>query len=79
MIIVVAAIGVFAAAMIWYVLSRGPEATSLTHADFDDAYDDLVAKGEVVDGDRDSAWQDFDAWQTREDRERQALEDGLDE
>jgi hypothetical protein len=63
-----------AIAVIWYVVARGQHAELVTEHDFDDAYDELVRKGELTDGDRDKAWNDFHAWQV-ENAERRAWEE----
>ncbi len=67
-----------AVAVIWYRVERGSQAT-ITHDDFDDAYDEFVTKGEIVDPDRDAAWRDFDAWQVESEKERRSWEEGAGE
>jgi hypothetical protein len=70
---------VLGVALIWYLATRGSHATTLQEADFDEAYDDLVAKGEITDPDRETAWRDFDAGQRTEERERLRWEEAADE
>ena len=81
MIVVAVAVFVIGIATAWFVVGRGSKVGSITKADFDDAYDELVAKGELVDrgGDRDAAWRDFEAWQLRNEKERLSWEESSDE
>jgi hypothetical protein len=65
--------------LIWYLVTRGSRAATLTKADFDHEYDELVAKGEITDPDRETAWRDFDAWQVEQERERLRWEEAADE
>ena len=65
--------------MIWYLLVRGFQAATISEADFDDAYDELVAKGEIVDDDREAAWRDFHAGQVMNEKERLSWEEAADE
>ena len=58
---------------------HGSEATAITREDFDDAYDDAVTDGEIVESDREAAWRDFDAWQLKNQQERLAEEEASDE
>ena len=76
-IMIVAGVAVVALAIgaIWYVVARGSEATTITEGDFDEAYDELVAKGEIVDEGRDVAWQKFDSWQVKNEAERRSWEE----
>ena len=57
-------------ALLWFLFTRGSHATTLSEADFDTEYDELVAKGEAAASDRDAAWRDFDGQQVAEERER---------
>jgi len=66
-------------AAIWYVVVRGPRATTISERDFDDRYDELVADGEAADADRETAWRDFDAWQQTNERERLRWEEAGEE
>ena len=66
-------------ALLWFLLTRGSRATMLSEADFDTEYDKLVAKGDVAASDRDAAWQDFDAQQVAEERERLRWDEGTEE
>ena len=50
---------------ICYVVSRGQGAELVTERDFDEAYD----------GDAESAWEDFHAWQVGNQAERRSWED----
>jgi hypothetical protein len=70
---------VFGVALIWYLVARGSHATTLGEADFDEAYDDLVAKGEITDPDRERAWRDFNARQIADERERLRWEEAAEE
>jgi hypothetical protein len=81
MIVVGIAIFGLGIAMVWLFLVRGSKAAVITKDDFGDAYDELVAKGELVDrgADRDAAWRDFNAWQLRNEKERLSWEEGDDE
>ena len=81
MIIVGVAVFVIGIAAAWFVVTRGSKVGSITEADFDEAYDELVAKGELVDRgvDRDAAWRDFQAWQLRNEKERLSWEESSDE
>jgi hypothetical protein len=79
MIVVACVVGlVLGVALIWYVAVRGDAAT-VQQADFDEAYDELVAKGEITDPDREAAWRDFNARQLTEERERLRWEEAADE
>jgi hypothetical protein len=78
-IVAVGAVAVFGVGMIWYLFARGPRATTVSRADFDAEYDQLVAKGEAVDADRDTAWRDFNGWQVENERERLSWEEAPDE
>ena len=77
LMMIVAGVIVFALAIgaIWYVIARGSEATTVTEGDFDEAYDELVAKDEIVDEGRDAAWQEFHSWQVESDEERRSWEE----
>ena len=81
MILVGVAVFALGIATAWFLVVRGSKATVITEDDFDDAYQELVAKGELVDRgrDRDAAWRDFDAWQRANERERLAWEEAPDE
>ena len=78
MIIVSVVVMLLAVAVIWYRVERGSQAT-ITHDDFDDAYDELVTKGEIVDADREAAWQDFHAGQVESEKERRSWEEAAGE
>ena len=65
--------------LLWIVVTRGARATAVTEADFGATYDELVAKGEITDPDREQAWRDFDAWQSRNERERSRWQEAADE
>jgi hypothetical protein len=78
-IVAVGAVAVFGIAMIWYLFARGPKFTTVSRDDFDQEYDDLVAKGEAAEADRDAAWQDFHSRQVEDERERLAWEEAPDE
>jgi len=73
-VVMVGAAAVVGIAVIWYLLTRGPEAT-VPRSDFDREYDELVAKGEAVEGERDAAWRDFHGWQAEQERDRRAWEE----
>ena len=60
---------------IWYVFARGSEATTITQGEFDEAYDELVGKGEIVDTGRDEAWKEFNSWQVTNEQERRSWEE----
>ncbi|MGZ4755429.1 MAG: hypothetical protein ACXWA9_11005 [Acidimicrobiia bacterium] len=67
------------ATLVWYLLARGSHAVTVQETDFDDAYDELVADGDITDPDRKRAWQDFDSWQVTNERERLRWEEAADE
>jgi hypothetical protein len=73
--VVVFALGL---AVVGYLLARGSRVSTITEDDFDDAYDELIAKGEVVDEDRKAAWQEFNAWQVTNEKERLTWEEEAD-
>jgi hypothetical protein len=75
MIVVSVAVVALVIAAVWYVIARGSEATTVTKRGFGEAYDELVAKGEVVDQDRDAAWKAFHSWQATNEEERQSWEE----
>jgi hypothetical protein len=77
MILLTLAIVAFGAVMIWWLVTRGPRATTVSRQDFDAEYDELVARGEAVETERDAAWASFHAAQVRDERERLAWEEGL--
>lgn len=79
MIIAGLAIFAFGIALIWYLLMRGSQVVTISKEDFDDAYDELVAKGEIVDDDREAAWRDFHAGQVMNEKERLLWEEAPDE
>jgi hypothetical protein len=58
---------------------RAAVVTTLTESDFDDAYDDLIAKGEITDPDRDTVWRDFSAQQIENERDRLRWEEAADQ
>ena len=60
----------FGVAAIWYLLTRGPRATTLSRTEFDEEYDRLVATGQAEEAGRTAAWRDFDGWQVTNERER---------
>jgi hypothetical protein len=66
-------------ALVWYLLARGSRGVTVAKADFDGAYDELVANGEIAEPDRESAWRDFNAWQLMNERERLEWEEAADE
>ncbi len=70
---------VLGVAIIWYLVVRGSGATTVQEADFEEAFDELVAKGEITDPDRETAWQDFNARQLADERERLRWEEVADE
>ena len=78
-IVAVSAVVVFGIAMIWYLFTRGPRATEISRDDFDVEYDQLVAKGEAVEAEREAAWRDFHGWQVENERERLSWEEAPDE
>ena len=73
--VVILALGL---ALIGSLVVRGHRAATISEADFDDAYDELVAKGEIVDHDRKAAWEEFHAWQVANEEERRSWEDEAD-
>jgi len=80
MVIVACVVGLaLGVALIWYLFTRGSRGVTVTEAEFGDAYDELVAKGEITDPDRPAAWQDFNAWQLEQERERLRWEEAADE
>jgi len=70
---------VLGVALLWFVVTRGTRAATVSEADFDETYDELVATGEITEPDREQAWRDFDAWQGRNERERSRWEEAADE
>ncbi len=66
-------------ALVWHLLARGSRGLTVTKADFDGAYDELVARGEITDPDRETAWRDFNAWQLMNERERLQWDEAADE
>jgi len=78
-VVAVAAVAVFGIAMFWYLFTRGPRATTVSREDFDQEYDELVAKGEALEADLGAAWQDFHRRQVEDERERLAWEEAPDE
>ena len=78
-IVAVSAVVVFGIAMIWYLFTRGPRATEISRDDFAAEYDQLVAKGEAVEAEREAAWRDFHGWQVENERERLSWEEAPDE
>jgi hypothetical protein len=81
MILVVGVLFVSGLVMAWYFVVRIPSVATISKRDFDHAYDELVAKGELVDrgADRDAAWRDFVAWQARNEHERMSWDEGTGE
>ena len=81
MIVVGVAIFCFGIAAVWYFVVRTPKVAVVTEEDFDEAYDELVAKGELADrrDDREAAWRDFQAWQLANEEERLSWEETPDE
>lgn len=73
------AVFAFGIAMIWYLLGRGSQVVTISEEDFDDAYDKLVAEGEIVDDDREAAWREFHAEQVTNEMERLSWEEAADE
>jgi flagellar basal body-associated protein FliL len=73
MIAVGIALFVVALAIVWFFLARGSEVTTITEREFDESYD------EPVDGDRNAAWRDFNAWQVRNEKERLSWEEPAEE
>ncbi len=78
MIVAILAVFAFAITTIWY-LSRHNSPTVMSEADFNHAYDELVAKGEAVYEDREAAWLDFHSRQLAEERDRLAWDEAADE
>jgi hypothetical protein len=78
MIVAIVAVIAIAVATIWYLSVRGSP-TILSEAEFNEVYDDLVAKGEAVEGDREAAWLDFHAEQVQEERDRLTWDEAADE
>jgi hypothetical protein len=68
MIVVGVAVFAFGIAMVWLFVVRSSRSATITEEDFDDAYDEQVADGEIAEGDREQAWRDFDARQDEEER-----------
>src|SRR3954469_24968481 len=79
MVVAVGAVAMFAIITIWYLFARGPQAATASRADFDREYDELVAKGEAIEGERDAAWRDSHGWQVENERDRLAWEEAPDE
>jgi hypothetical protein len=79
--IVVAGVAALALAIgvIWYVVVHGSDATTITRENFDEAFDELLADGEVIESDRETAWRNFDAWHFRNEAERLSWEESSDE
>jgi hypothetical protein len=79
MITIGVAVFAFGIAVVWFLLVRGSKVAAITEDDFHDTYDELVAEGELVDGDRDVAWRDFRAWQLASEKERSSWDEAPDE
>ena len=80
MIVVVGVVGLaLAIGVIWYSVVHGSKATTITRENFDAAFDELLADGEVVESEREAAWRDFDAWHLRNEVERLSWEESSDE
>jgi hypothetical protein len=69
----------FGLAMIWYLLRRGAQSTTVSREGFDESYDELVADGTIADGDREADWRAFDRWQVQQQEERLEREEAEDE
>jgi hypothetical protein len=76
MIIVGVVFFALAIAGIWYALLRGSQAETITEEDFNETYGELVEDGEIDHDDRATAWQEFHAWQLRNEEERRSWEEG---
>ena len=76
--VAIVAVSAIAVATIWYLSVRGSP-TILSEEEFNEVYDDLVAKGEAVEADRGAAWLDFHAQQLQEERDRLAWDEAADE
>jgi hypothetical protein len=79
MIVIGVAVFGVAIASLWFVLARSSKVSETTEEDFDEAYDELVAEGKLVDDDRDAAWHDFHAWQLKNEEERLSWEEPSEE
>ncbi len=79
MIVIGVAVFGVAIASVWFVLARRAKVSETTQEDFDAAYDELVAEGKAVDGDRDAAWRDFHAWQLKNEEEHLSWEEPSEE
>jgi hypothetical protein len=79
MILVGVAIFVFAIAMVWFLLAHGSRVAGVTKEDFDGEYNELVAEGQAVEGDRDAAWRNFHAWQRTSEQEWLSWEEESDD
>jgi hypothetical protein len=77
LVMIVVGVAIFAVgiAMVWLLLVRSSRFAVTTEEEFDDAYDELVAEGELIDRDRDAAWRDFHAWQLTNEKERLSWEE----
>jgi hypothetical protein len=69
----------FGLAMIWYLLRRGAESSTVSHEAFDESYDELVADGTIEAGDREADWRAFDRWQVQQQEDRLEREEAEDE
>ena len=79
MIVIGVALFGVAIASLWFVLARSSKVSETTEEDFEDAYDELVAEGKLVDGDRAAAWRDFHAWELKNEEERRSWEEPSEE
>lgn len=70
--VVIFAVGIF---FLWLLLARGSQLSKTSEQQFDEEYERLVAQGEASETDRDAAWQDFNAWQLREQRDERSRAD----
>jgi hypothetical protein len=75
MILVGVVVVALAVGVVWWVITRGSRATTITESDFDQSYDEMVAKGEIPDTGREEAWRDFNAWQVGNEHERRSWEE----
>jgi hypothetical protein len=65
--------------LIAYIVRRGPADVAIDRSDFDRTYDELVAAGDAEEGDRDTRWREFHAWELRQEQERLAQDEAAEE
>jgi hypothetical protein len=68
----------YSGSQIWCLFTRRPRAATVSRADFDREYDELVARA-AVESERDAAWRDSHGWEVENERDRLAWEEAPDD